>query len=243
MQLNLWSRSQREAVHETIRAHCITYGLHLVALVISHDSKPQHDTSLSFVGALDVTERSGVASGGHIDEDAWRIGVLDEVIEPVLMAYDYKTLLAEASGRIIILSNFAEDSPLASLSLTNRTAAAQNLAEMLESEGIRVSSIYFGPLAQHSTGLLPGTHRRFSQPFDWQGALNELRQKISRRLVVQDNLLFTVLCHIVQSRHPKFNYTIGVYPVLRLALSSAPISARIALKVLLRGANVLKRVA
>lgn len=97
-------------------------------------------------------------------------------------------------------------------------------------------------------------------PKDWQGALNELRQKISRRLVVQDNLLFTVLRRIVQSRcvfftviqhlatiaspsHPKFNYTIGVYPVLRLALSSAPISARIALKVLLRGANVVKRVA
>ena len=97
-------------------------------------------------------------------------------------------------------------------------------------------------------------------PKDWQGAFNELRQKISRRLVVQDNLLFTVLRRIVQSRwvflttiqhlatissprHPKFNYTIGVYPVLRLALSSAPISVRIALKGLLRGANVLKRVA
>ena len=60
------------------------------------------------MGALDVTEDSDVASEGHIDEDAWRIGVLDEVIEPVLMAYDYKTLLAEASGRVIILSNFAE---------------------------------------------------------------------------------------------------------------------------------------
>lgn len=108
MQLNLWSRSQREAVHETVRAHCITYGLHLVALVISHDSKPLHGTSLSFVDALDVTERSDVASEGHIDEDAWRISVLDEVIEPVLMAYDYKALLTEASGRVIILSNFAE---------------------------------------------------------------------------------------------------------------------------------------
>jgi len=60
------------------------------------------------VDALDVTERSDVASEGHIDEDAWRISVLDEVIEPVLMAYDYKTLLTEASGRVIILSNFAE---------------------------------------------------------------------------------------------------------------------------------------
>jgi hypothetical protein len=60
------------------------------------------------VGALDVTERSGVASEDHIDEDAWRISVLDEVIEPVLMAYDYKALLAEASGRVIILSSFAE---------------------------------------------------------------------------------------------------------------------------------------
>lgn len=173
---------------------------------------------------------------------------------------------------------------------------------MLESEGIRVSSIYFGPLAQYSTGLPPEGHKvnkyvyklylaRLSShtcvvsagtgdsrnllvhvlgsscpissdhlPKDWQGAFNGLRQNISRRLVVQDNLLFTVLHHVVQSRcvfltiiqhlatissprHPKFTYTIGVYPALRLALNSTPVSARIALKGLLRGANVLKRVA
>ena len=108
MQLNLWSRSQREAVHETVRAHCITYDLHLVALVISHDCKPLRTTSLSFVNALDVTERPDVPPGSHVDEDAWRISVLDEVIEPVLMACDYKALLAEASGRVIILCDFAK---------------------------------------------------------------------------------------------------------------------------------------
>jgi len=37
----------------------------------------------------------------------------------------------------------------------SRTAAAENLAEMLEPQGIRVSSIHFGPSAQHSTGLSP----------------------------------------------------------------------------------------
>jgi hypothetical protein len=108
MQLNLWSRSQREAVHETVRAHCITYDLHLVALVISHDCKPLRGTSTSFLSALDVTDRSDVAPESHIDEDAWRISVLEEVIEPVLMACDYKALLAEASGRVIILTDFAE---------------------------------------------------------------------------------------------------------------------------------------
>jgi len=104
MQLNLWSRSQREAVHETVCAHCKTYNLHLVALVVSHDSKP----SLSFVNMPDATDRTDLPSKSLIDEDAWRISVLDEVIEPVLMASDYKTLLAEASGRVIILSNFTE---------------------------------------------------------------------------------------------------------------------------------------
>ncbi|KAH9981263.1 hypothetical protein BGW80DRAFT_322020 [Lactifluus volemus] len=43
MQLNLWSRPQREAVHETVRAHCSAYGLHLVALVISHCPNRQQD--------------------------------------------------------------------------------------------------------------------------------------------------------------------------------------------------------
>lgn len=46
-------------------------------------------------------------------------------------------------------------SPLALFSLKARTAAAENLAEMLEFQGIRVSSIQFGPLAQYS----PVNHR------------------------------------------------------------------------------------
>jgi hypothetical protein len=174
MQLNLWSRSQREAVHQTVRAHCNTYDLHLVALVISHDSKSPRSTTPSFLNASDTTEPTDVPpdSDSDIDEDSWRTSVLDEVIEPVLMACDYKTLLAEASGRVIILSNSAEGrcdgispwsmpnayetgSPLASLSLTSRKAAAESLAVVLESHGIRVSSIYFGPLAQDSTRLSP----------------------------------------------------------------------------------------
>jgi hypothetical protein len=53
---------------------------------------------------------------------------------------------------------FETGSPLASLSLTSRTAATQTLAEMLECQGIRVSSIYFGPLAQHSVSLPPESH-------------------------------------------------------------------------------------
>lgn len=44
------------------------------------------------------------------------------------------------------------------LSLMSRKAAAENLAEMLESEGIRVSSIHYGPLAPYSTGLSPESH-------------------------------------------------------------------------------------
>ncbi|KAH9997245.1 hypothetical protein BJV77DRAFT_984134 [Russula vinacea] len=246
MQLNLWSRSQREAVHETVRAHCTAYGLHLVALVISPHSKSLHGPTPLFENALDSTERSDVPSGNHADEDTWRTTVLDEVTEPAIMACDYKSLLAEASGRVIILSNFSERSPLAFLSLITRTAAAETLAEMLESEGIRVSSIHFGPLAQYSTRCSPESHsikRHFSRPFDWQGSFKVLTQKISRQLIVQDNLLLTVLHRIVQSRHPKFTYTVGVYPVLRLVLGSTPISARIAVKSLMRWAKSLERVA
>jgi hypothetical protein len=80
--------------------------------------------------------------------------------------------------------------------------------------------------------------------------------------MVQDSLLLTVLHRVVQSRyvllngdsdstlrhtfirrHPKFTYTIGVYPVLRLALGSAPISARMAVKSLMRWANSSERAA
>lgn len=43
-------------------------------------------------------------------------------------------------------------SPLTLLSLASRRAAAESLAELLESQGIRVSSIYSGPLAQCSSG-------------------------------------------------------------------------------------------
>lgn len=48
-------------------------------------------------------------------------------------------------------------SPLAFLSLMSRTAASKTLAEILEAQGIRVSSIYFGPLSQHSGKLSPSS--------------------------------------------------------------------------------------
>ena len=92
MPLNLWSRSQREAVHETVRAHCTNYDLHLVALVISPSSTHSPDLSPKI----------------HADQDPWRISVVDQVTEPVIMASDYSALLSEASGRVIILSNFAD---------------------------------------------------------------------------------------------------------------------------------------
>ena len=98
MPLNLWSRSQREAVHETVRAHCTHSHLHLVALVIS-------PTPNSLPGTLD---RLDVPPKINADEDAWRISVLDAATEPVIIACDYRSLLSEASGRVIILSNFAE---------------------------------------------------------------------------------------------------------------------------------------
>lgn len=59
------------------------------------------------MNVLDTTDADGLHES-HLEEDAWRNAVLDEVTEPVLMAYDYKGLLAKASGRIVILSNFAD---------------------------------------------------------------------------------------------------------------------------------------
>ena len=94
MPLNLWSRSQREAVHETVRAHCTNYDLHLVALVITPFENAEHST--------DVPPKI------HAAQDAWRISVVDHVTEPVIMACDYSALLSEASGRVIILSDFAQ---------------------------------------------------------------------------------------------------------------------------------------
>jgi hypothetical protein len=106
MPLNLWSRSQREAVHETVHAHCTNYDLHLVALLISPSENSLHRTTSSFENT--ETARSDVPPKIHPDEDAWRISLVDEVTEPVIMACDYRALLSEASGRVIILSNFAE---------------------------------------------------------------------------------------------------------------------------------------
>lgn len=94
----------------------------------------------------------------------------------------------------------------------------------------------------------------------WQQSFDLLAQKISRQLTVQDNLLLSVLHRIVQSRyvllngdstlkynlmsrHPKFTYTVGVYPVLRLALGSAPISARMFVKSFMRWAKSFEELA
>ena len=91
-------------------------------------------------------------------------------------------------------------------------------------------------------------------PKDWQESFSLLARKISRQLTVRDDLLLRVLHRIVRSRyvllnddstlkynfisrHPKFTYTVGVYPILRLALGSAPISARIVVKNFMRWAK------
>ncbi|KAI9446425.1 hypothetical protein H4582DRAFT_560210 [Lactarius indigo] len=241
MQLNMWSRSQRQVVHETVWAHCNAYDLRLVALIISHDSKSHPGTGPLPIDALDATVGTDES---HLGEDAWRNTVLEDVTEPVLMANDYRELLAEASGRIVILSNFADSTPLALLSLAGRAATAESLANVLELEGIRVSSIYFGPLAEDSmTQSLDGrgNDRRFPQSFDWQGSVNMLAQRISKKLIVQDSLLLTVLRRVVQSRHPKFVYTVGLYPVLHIALKSAPVGSRLAATSLMRWAMVPER--
>lgn len=193
------------------------------------------------MNVLDAADRADGSHESNLEEDAWRNAVLDEVTEPVLMAYDYKELLSEASGRIIILSNFADSTPLALLSLASRTATAESLANMLEFEGIRVTSIYFGPLAEDSMTRSPDGHsydrlRRFPQSFDWQGSFDTLAQRISRTLIVQDNLLLTVLRRVVQSRHPKFVYTVGLYPFFHRALRSAPVGSRLAVTSLIRWA-------
>ncbi|KAI0281435.1 hypothetical protein BGY98DRAFT_958971 [Russula aff. rugulosa BPL654] len=90
MPLNLWSRSQREAVHETVHAHCTNYDLHLVALLISPSENSLHRTTSSFENT--ETARSDVPPKIHPDEDAWRISLVDEVTEPVIMACDYRAL-------------------------------------------------------------------------------------------------------------------------------------------------------
>lgn len=94
-------------------------------------------------------------------------------------------------------------------------------------------------------------------PKDWRESFDLLARKISRQLTVQDNLILSVLHRIVQSRyvllnrnsipkyklvsrHPKFTYTVGVYPVLHLALVSAPISARIIVKSFMRWAKLFE---
>ena len=50
----------------------------------------------------------------------------------------------------------------------------------------------FGTTSQISSNDLPN---------DWQESFNQLAQKISRQLTVQDNLLLSVLHRIVQSRY------------------------------------------
>ncbi|KAI0273662.1 hypothetical protein BC834DRAFT_221108 [Gloeopeniophorella convolvens] len=233
MQLSLWSRSQRGTVHDTVRAHCSAYGIHLVALIISHDSKPPPNSRPPFVAVQDTDPSASVAEGPS-EEDAWRTSVLDEVTEPIVMAYDYKDLLKEASGRVIVLTSFSDGSPFSLSSLASRTAAADNLAETLEFQGIRVSSLYVGPLSESAIASSPEDHGVSSaktpvHSFGWRRAFHVLTSKITKQLAVEEDLLLAVLRRAVQSRHPKFVYTIGMYPALHLVLRSAPVGSRVAL--------------
>lgn len=95
MSLDVWSASQRSRVHETIRTFCSDHDLHLVSLILcatpggalcSEDFLLAHSISLSKC------------------EDIWRAS-FRATTEAIVMAEDYKSMLSEASGKIVVLSN------------------------------------------------------------------------------------------------------------------------------------------
>lgn len=94
MSLDVWSASQRNRVRETIQAFCSEYDLHLVSLILcGTPGATQQSADFLLAHSVPVGKCEAVCGASF-----------RAIAEPIIMAEDYKKMLTEASGRILVVS-------------------------------------------------------------------------------------------------------------------------------------------
>ncbi|KAI0065487.1 hypothetical protein BV25DRAFT_1821905, partial [Artomyces pyxidatus] len=248
MSLDVWSRNQRARVHETIEAFCRDHTLQLVALVICHAPEDIKSSSHHVMQGLLFEPHIDQTTDECVDpEDTWRGIILSGLTEPLLMIYDYLKMLREASGRVIIVSSSSGEGGNLDFPLQDaRVSVANNLNDVLQPLGVRVSSVVTGPMTPYTCdtdarrsdedGHSRGHCYNSSNDHDLERMLKGVKmlqdavRRMSLHLIVNEAAVLSVLQRVIESRHPKFVYTIGSQPILRSLYRMVPMFFRMRVK-------------
>ncbi|KAI0050904.1 hypothetical protein FA95DRAFT_1555169 [Auriscalpium vulgare] len=248
MSLDVFSRSQRERAHETVKAYCDDHALALVALIVCPiPERSRNSPSKLFLHSL-IRKPLPAHQTYDVFEDTWRKCVLAGITEPTLVAYDYTGLLRKAFGRVIVVSSGSGVFDLSFPIQDARAAVVENLRDNLQPFGVHVSAVVTGPLASTQIETRGSKNESSQLEFclddrDMAAAINrmtkvqQINQRITDRLRVSEDRVVSVIQRAVESPHPQFSYYIGAQPIVRCIYMKMPIFMRTAIQ------HVLYRVA
>jgi len=243
--VDISSKTDRLRAYETVKAYCSDHSLHLTALIAfpptyenlseltfphsagPHSQEPPTNLHPKFL-PLSISK-----------DDVWQDSVFREITEPVLIIQDYIRLLKKSSGHVIIVSGCSQGRFLSRYGFNStlddtRRSIAHTFGSELEPLGIKVSSLVSGLLAiptlpaQRILDELnvcakrtdPDILSAFVANLKGLGAL----QNVWRSFAVREEDLLVAMHRIMNSRHPKTDYYIGIHPFIHSALNALPLT-------------------
>ncbi|KAI0724048.1 hypothetical protein C8T65DRAFT_734550 [Cerioporus squamosus] len=219
--LDMTSSTQRIRAVETVDAYCASHCLHLVAVIVQ--AAPGSSTSKPGREALDVT--------------AWGDVVSQCLVQPLSLVQDYVSLLAAATGRVVLLHTSGHQPWSPSLHKSIILSAAQYLRQELDSQSIKVSTVSVGPFAPSFKS--PELTHNEAGTFAWseRGFMPSVRNTIEGVLLqffVSPEDLRCTLLDIIRSRYPKERYVVGLHASLQAAHDSLPTVVHLCLRSITR---------
>jgi len=231
------SQADRLRAYETIKAYCSDHLLHLVALILfppEYESPSEPISPKSATIFQELSTSCKFISLNQLKDVIWHNTVFREITELVLITQEYIRLLRNSGGRIIVISGCSKSRILSGFGFNSllddtRRSIAHTLSCELYPLGIRVASVVSGPVTKPTQRVLDDRgahvkradlHRTVGTNYSRPGLL----EKILQMLVVREEDLIMAIQRIANSRYPKVDYYVGLYPFILSALRFVPSS-------------------
>ncbi|KAI0372840.1 hypothetical protein BV20DRAFT_963243 [Pilatotrama ljubarskyi] len=220
--LDMNSGAQRAHAVETVDAYCVTHNLHLVAVIVLPTNAPASPKPLA---------------SGPTGVSAWAEIVRRCLVDPISAVHGYSSLLAAASGRVVLLLASGDQVGRDSAQLAALESAARFLRREIGPLGIRVSTVSTGPFAPTSKLSVPTVNdASAAETFASSGSegahnrsVGSTIREVLRHFFVRYEDLWCTLHDIVRSRYPKERYVIGLHAALEDVHQALPAALRLCL--------------
>ncbi|KAI0362319.1 hypothetical protein OH77DRAFT_1416564 [Trametes cingulata] len=211
--LDMNSGTQRAHAVETVDAYCATHNLHLVAVIVLPTSAPTPPKPLT---------------SGPTGVSAWAEIVRRCLVDPISAVHGYSSLLAAASGRVVLLLASGDQVGRNSAHLSALESAARFLRREMGPLGIRVSTVSTGPFANFPIAENFASSERGGAD---DPSVGSIIGEALRHFFLRYEDLWCTLYDIVRSRYPKERYVIGLHAALENMHQALPAALRLCLRV------------